>query len=93
MPVLDSAGFEWAVAAARYLREQVDSPGGGLVLLAILFAVEVLLVVVLSPATQRRFQRFMVTKIDRTLARESVIGGVDDEASLASAQAWRSLHN
>ena len=81
VPVLDSAGFEWAVAAARYLREQVDSPGGGLALLAILFAVEVLLVVVLSPATQRRFQRFMVTKIDRTLARESVIGGVDDEAS------------
>lgn len=93
VPVLDSAGFEWAVAAARYLREQVDSPGGGLALLAILFAVEVLLVVVLSPATQRRFQRFMVTKIDRTLARESVIGGVDDEASAASAQAWRSLHN
>lgn len=93
VPALDSAGFEWAVAAARYLREQVDSPGGGLALLAILFAVEVLLVVVLSPATQRRFQRFMVTKIDRTLARESVIGGVDDEASVASAQAWRSLHN
>lgn len=78
---LESAGFERAAADARYLSERVDSPGGGLVVLAVLFVVEVLLVVVLSPVTQRWFQRFMVAKIDRALARENAIGGVDDELS------------
>ena len=84
---LESAGFERAAADARYLSERVDSPGGGLVVLAVLFAVEVLLVVVLSPVTQRWFQRFMVAKIDRALARENAIGGVDDELSASRPDA------
>lgn len=84
---LESAGFERAAADARYLSERVDSPGGGLVVLAVLFVVEVLLVVVLSPATQRWFQRFMVAKIDRALARENAIGGVDDELSASRPDA------
>ena len=65
----------------------MDSPGGGLVVLAVLFAVEVLLVVVLSPVTQRWFQRFMVAKIDRALARENAVGGVDDELSASRPDA------
>lgn len=84
---LESAGFERAAADARYLSERVDSPGGGLVVLAVLFAVEVLLVVVLSPVTQRWFQRFMVAKIDRALARENAVGGVDDELSASRPDA------
>lgn len=84
---LESAGFERAAADARYLSERVDSPGGGLVVLAVLFVVEVLLVVVLSPVTQRWFQRFMVAKIDRALARENAIGGVDDELSASRPDA------
>ena len=79
---LESAGFERAAADARYLSERVDSPGGGLVVLAVLFVVEVL-----SPVTQRWFQRFMVAKIDRALARENAIGGVDDELSASRPDA------
>ena len=55
------------MADAQYLREQAGSSDLLLWILVGIFVVEALLMMVLSPWTQRRLQRaFMMRKVDRT---------------------------
>ena len=64
---LHSEGFDRLVADAQQLREQAGSSDLLLWVLVGIFVVEALLVLVLSPWTQRRLQRaFMMRKVDRT---------------------------
>ena len=64
---LHSEGFVRLVADAQQLREEAGSSDLLLWVLAGIFVVEALLVLVLSPLTQRRLQRaFMMRKVDRT---------------------------
>ena len=64
---LHSEGFDRLVADAQQLREQAGSSDLLLWILVGIFAVEALLMLVLSPWTQRRLQRaFMMRKVDRT---------------------------
>lgn len=64
---LHSEGFDRLVADAQQLREQADSSDLLLWILVGIFVVEALLMMVLSPWTQRRLQRaFMIRKVDRT---------------------------
>ena len=64
---LHSEGFDRLVADAQQLREQAGSSDLLLWILVGIFVVEALLVMVLSPWTQRRLQRaFMMRKVDRT---------------------------
>ncbi|WP_314644406.1 aconitase [Rothia mucilaginosa] len=64
---LHSEGFDRLVADAQQLREQAGSSDLLLWVLIGIFAVETLLMLVLSPWTQRRLQRaFMMRKVDRT---------------------------
>ena len=64
---LHSEGFDRLVADAQQLREQAGSSDLLLWILVGIFVVEALLVLVLSPWTQRRLQRaFMMRKVDRT---------------------------
>ena len=64
---LHSEGFDRLVADAQQLREQAGSSDLLLWILAGIFVVEALLMMVLSPWTQRRLQRaFMMRKVDRT---------------------------
>ena len=64
---LHSEGFDRLVADAQYLREQAGSSDLLLWILVGIFVVEALLMMVLSPWTQRRLQRaFMMRKVDRT---------------------------
>ena len=64
---LHSEGFDRLVADAQQLREQADSSDLLLWILVGIFVVEALLMMVLSPWTQRRLQRaFMMRKVDRT---------------------------
>lgn len=64
---LHSEGFDRLVADAQQLREQAGSSNLLLWILVGIFVVEALLMMVLSPWTQRRLQRaFMMRKVDRT---------------------------
>ena len=64
---LRSEGFDRLVADAQQLREQAGSSDLLLWILVGIFVVEALLMMVLSPWTQRRLQRaFMMRKVDRT---------------------------
>ena len=64
---LHSEGFDRLVADAQQLREQAGSSDLLLWVLISIFVVEALLMLVLSPWTQRRLQRaFMMRKVDRT---------------------------
>lgn len=64
---LHSEGFDRLVADAQRLREQAGSSDLLLWVLVGIFVVEALLMMVLSPWTQRRLQRaFMMRKVDRT---------------------------
>lgn len=64
---LHSEGFDRLVADAQQLREQAGSSDLLLWILVSIFVVEALLMMVLSPWTQRRLQRaFMMRKVDRT---------------------------
>lgn len=64
---LHSEGFDRLAADAQQLREQADSSDLLLWILVGIFVVEALLMMVLSPWTQRRLQRaFMMRKVDRT---------------------------
>ena len=64
---LHSEGFDRLAAEAQHLREQAGSSDLLLWVLVGIFAVEALLMMVLSPWTQRRLQRaFMMRKVDRT---------------------------
>ena len=64
---LHSEGFDRLVADAQQLREQAGSSDLLLWVLIGIFVVEALLMMVLSPWTQRRLQRaFMMRKVDRT---------------------------
>lgn len=64
---LHSEGFDRLVADAQQLREQAGSSDLLLWILIGIFVVEALLMMVLSPWTQRRLQRaFMMRKVDRT---------------------------
>ena len=64
---LHSEGFDRLVADAQQLREQAGSSDLLLWILVGIFVVEALLMMVLSPWTQRRLQRaFMMRKGDRT---------------------------
>lgn len=64
---LHSEGFDRLVADAQLLREQAGSSDLLLWVLIGIFVVEALLMLVLSPWTQRRLQRaFMMRKVDRT---------------------------
>ena len=64
---LHSEGFDRLVADAQQLREQAGSSDMLLWILVGIFVVEALLMMVLSPWTQRRLQRaFMMRKVDRT---------------------------
>lgn len=64
---LHSEGFDRLVADAQQLREQTGSSDLLLWILVGIFVVEALLMMVLSPWTQRRLQRaFMMRKVDRT---------------------------
>lgn len=64
---LHSEGFDRLVADAQQLREQAGSSDLLLWILVGIFVVESLLMMVLSPWTQRRLQRaFMMRKVDRT---------------------------
>ena len=64
---LHSEGFVRLVADAQQLREEAGSSDLLLWVLVGIFVVEALLVLVLSPLTQRRLQRaFMMRKVDRT---------------------------
>ena len=64
---LHSEGFDRLVADAQLLREQAGSSDLLLWILVGIFVVEALLMMVLSPWTQRRLQRaFMMRKVDRT---------------------------
>ena len=64
---LHSEGFDRLVADAQQLREQAGSSDLLLWVLVGIFVVEALLMLVLSPWTQRRLQRaFMMRKVDRT---------------------------
>lgn len=64
---LHSEGFDRLAADAQQLREQAGSSDLLLWILVGIFVVEALLVMVLSPWTQRRLQRaFMMRKVDRT---------------------------
>lgn len=64
---LRSEGFDRLVADAQQLREQAGSSDLLLWVLVGIFVVEALLMMVLSPWTQRRLQRaFMMRKVDRT---------------------------
>lgn len=64
---LHSEGFDRLAADAQQLREQAGSSDLLLWILVGIFAVETLLMLVLSPWTQRRLQRaFMMRKVDRT---------------------------
>ena len=64
---LHSEDFDRLVADAQQLREQAGSSDLLLWILVGIFAVEALLMLVLSPWTQRRLQRaFMMRKVDRT---------------------------
>ena len=64
---LHSEGFVRLVADAQQLREEAGSSDLLLWVLVGIFVVEALLVLVLSPLTQRRLQRaFMMCKVDRT---------------------------
>lgn len=64
---LHSEGFDRLVADAQQLRGQAGSSDLLLWILVGIFVVEALLMMVLSPWTQRRLQRaFMMRKVDRT---------------------------
>ena len=64
---LHSEGFDRLAAEAQQLREQAGSSDLLLWILVGIFVVEALLMMVLSPWTQRRLQRaFMMRKVDRT---------------------------
>lgn len=64
---LHSEGFDRLAADAQRLREQAGSSDLLLWILVGIFVVEALLMMVLSPWTQRRLQRaFMMRKVDRT---------------------------
>ena len=64
---LHSEGFDRLVADAQQLREQAGSSDLLLWILVGIFVVEALLMMVLSPWTQRRLQpAFMMRKVDRT---------------------------
>lgn len=64
---LHSEGFDRLAAEAQHLREQAGSSDLLLWILVGIFVVEALLMMVLSPWTQRRLQRaFMMRKVDRT---------------------------
>ena len=64
---LHSEDFDRLVADAQQLREQAGSSDLLLWILVSIFVVEALLMMVLSPWTQRRLQRaFMMRKVDRT---------------------------
>lgn len=64
---LHSEGFDRLVADAQQLREQAGSSDLLLWILVGIFVVEALLMMVLSPWTQRRLQRaFIMRKVDRT---------------------------
>ena len=64
---LHSEGIDRLVADAQQLREQAGSSDLLLWVLISIFVVEALLMLVLSPWTQRRLQRaFMMRKVDRT---------------------------
>lgn len=64
---LHSEGFDRLAADAQQLREQAGSSDLLLWVLVGIFVVEALLMLVLSPWTQRRLQRaFMMRKVDRT---------------------------
>ena len=64
---LHSEGFDRLVSDAQQLREQAGSSDLLLWILVGIFVVEALLMMVLSPWTQRRLQRaFMMRKVDRT---------------------------
>lgn len=64
---LHSEGFDRLVADAQQLREQAGSSDLLLWILVGIFVVEALLMMVLSPWTQRGLQRaFMMRKVDRT---------------------------
>lgn len=64
---LHSEGFDRLVADAQRLRERAGSSDLLLWILVGIFVVEALLMMVLSPWTQRRLQRaFMMRKVDRT---------------------------
>lgn len=64
---LHSEGIDRLVADAQQLREQAGSSDLLLWVLVGIFVVEALLMLVLSPWTQRRLQRaFMMRKVDRT---------------------------
>ena len=64
---LRSEGFERLAADAQQLRERAGSSDLLLWVLVGIFVVEALLMMVLSPWTQRRLQRaFMMRKVDRT---------------------------
>ena len=64
---LHSEGFDRLAAGAQQLREQAGSSDLLLWILVGIFVVEALLMMVLSPWTQRRLQRaFMMRKVDRT---------------------------
>ena len=64
---LHSEDFDRLVADAQQLREQAGSSDLLLWVLISIFMVEALLMLVLSPWTQRRLQRaFMMRKVDRT---------------------------
>ena len=97
---LHSEGFDRLVADAQQLREQAGSSDLLLWILVGIFVVEALLMMVLSPWTQRRLQRaFMMRKVDRTgrlsefnpLPMVSAFLGLDDdgdddEETVASAE-------
>ena len=85
---LHSEGFDRLVADAQQLREQAGSSDLLLWILVGIFVVEALLMMVLSPWTQRRLQRaFMMRKVDRTgqlsefnpLPMVTALLGLDDE--------------
>lgn len=64
---LHSESFDRLAAGAQQLREQAGSSDLLLWILVGIFVVEALLMMVLSPWTQRRLQRaFMMRKVDRT---------------------------
>lgn len=97
---LHSEGFDRLAAEAQHLREQAGSSDLLLWILVGIFVVEALLMMVLSPWTQRRLQRaFMMRKVDRTgrlsefnpLPMVTALLGLDDdgdddEETVASAE-------
>lgn len=98
---LHSEGFDRLVADAQQLREQAGSSDLLLWILVGIFVVEALLMMVLSPWTQRRLQRaFMMRKVDRTgqlsefnplpmvTALLGLDGDEDDDEDEAVASAW-----